>query len=53
MREIRQSGSEGGARFNPLSLPLSREVRGYALVLVFTLTGVAGLICLIYKSNPL
>ena len=23
MREIRQSGSEGGARFNPLSLPLS------------------------------
>jgi hypothetical protein len=22
MREIRQSGSEGGARFNPLSLPL-------------------------------
>jgi hypothetical protein len=28
-------------------------VRGYALVLVFTLTGVAGLICLIYKSNPL
>ena len=24
MRETRQSGSEGGARFNPLSLPLSR-----------------------------
>jgi hypothetical protein len=23
MREIRTSGSEGGARFNPLSLPLS------------------------------
>jgi len=23
MRETRQSGSEGGARFNPLSLPLS------------------------------
>ena len=23
MREIRPSGSEGGARFNPLSLPLS------------------------------
>ena len=23
MREIRQSGSEGGARFYPLSLPLS------------------------------
>ena len=23
MREIRQSGSEGGARLNPLSLPLS------------------------------
>ena len=22
MREIRQSGSEGGARFNPVSLPL-------------------------------
>src|ERR1035441_9584742 len=26
MREIRQSGSEGGARFNPLSLPLSNTV---------------------------
>ena len=25
MREIRQSGSEGGARFYPLSLPLSFE----------------------------
>lgn len=24
MRETRLSGSEGGARFNPLSLPLSR-----------------------------
>jgi len=24
MREIRTSGSEGGARLNPLSLPLSR-----------------------------
>ena len=29
MREIRPSGSEGGARFNPLSLPLS-GVSGYA-----------------------
>ena len=27
MREIRQSGSEGGARFNPLSLPLSPRTR--------------------------
>jgi hypothetical protein len=25
MRETRQSGSEGGARFYPLSLPLSRS----------------------------
>ena len=25
MREIRTSGSEGGARFNPLSLPLSER----------------------------
>jgi hypothetical protein len=24
MRETRQSGSEGGARLNPLSLPLSK-----------------------------
>src|ERR1035441_1714272 len=31
MREIRQSGSEGGARFNPLSLPLSGAVPGCAL----------------------
>jgi hypothetical protein len=30
MREIRQSGSEGGARFNPLSLPLSPKHRGLA-----------------------
>src|ERR1019366_8519682 len=30
MREIRQSGSEGGARFNPLSLPLSGAVPGCA-----------------------
>ena len=28
MREIRQSGSEGGARFNPLSLPLSPAKAG-------------------------
>ena len=28
MRETRQSGSEGGARFNPLSLPLSRRFAG-------------------------
>jgi len=27
MRETRQSGSEGGARFNPLSLPLSFDSR--------------------------
>ena len=27
MREIRPSGSEGGARFNPLSLPLSSAAR--------------------------
>ena len=27
MREIRPSGSEGGARFNPLSLPLSLRLR--------------------------
>jgi hypothetical protein len=25
MRETRQSGSEGGARFKPSSLPLSKE----------------------------
>src|ERR1035438_9369706 len=30
MREIRQSGSEGGARFNPLSLPLSAAVPRHA-----------------------
>src|ERR1035441_8521770 len=35
MREIRQSGSEGGARFNPLSLPLSA---GRAM-------GIGGLAC--------
>jgi hypothetical protein len=28
MRETRQSGSEGGARFNPLSLPLSQRFMG-------------------------
>ena len=28
MRETRLSGSEGGARFNPLSLPLSNEGAG-------------------------
>ena len=28
MRETRLSGSEGGARFNPLSLPLSWGVGG-------------------------
>ncbi len=27
MRETRQSGSEGGARFKPSSLPLYRRVR--------------------------
>ena len=33
MREIRQSGSEGGARFNPLSLPLSgARSRGAPLI---------------------
>ena len=30
MRETRPSGSEGGARFNPLSLPLSQR-HGYGL----------------------
>lgn len=28
MREIRPSGSEGGVRFKPLSLPLSSEFGG-------------------------
>ena len=28
MREIRPSGSEGGARFKPWSLPLSMAARG-------------------------
>jgi hypothetical protein len=32
MREIRQSGSEGGARFNPSFLPLSAENRADAIV---------------------
>lgn len=31
MREIRQSGSEGGARFNPSFLPLSCNKPGEAL----------------------
>ena len=34
MREIRQSGSEGGARFNPLSLPLSADSRWLRVVAV-------------------
>jgi len=31
MREIRPSGSEGGARFNPSLLPLSASVATYRL----------------------
>ena len=31
MRETRLSGSEGGARFNPLSLPLSSKMFGQAI----------------------
>jgi hypothetical protein len=34
MREIRPSGSEGGARFNPLSLPYQFE--GRPLVHIFS-----------------
>ncbi len=33
MREIRPSGSEGGARFKPLSPPLSRIMRTTLLLL--------------------
>lgn len=33
MREIRQSGSEGGAGFNPLLLPLSVDGQGKAAYL--------------------
>ena len=31
MREIRQSGSEGGARFNPSFLPLSESLKRIAV----------------------